>query len=128
MKYKEQAAAVNRKPSMSDRRSRAAHTPSPTAPGRARRMIRALLWAGAAIVLIEALFGARGLTAMLEARRQHEALEASLATLRAENARLREEATRLREDPSAIEEAARRDLQFIEPGEKLFIIRDPRPE
>lgn len=113
---------------MADRRTRPAHSPSQTASGRARRMLRALLWVGAAVMLLESLFGARGLTAMLEARRQHAALEVELAQLRAENARLREEARRLREDPSAIEEMARRDLQFIEPGEKLFIIRDARPE
>lgn len=90
-------------------------------------MMRALLWVCAAIVLAEALFGARGLTAMLDARRQQTEVQASLDRLRAENARLREDATRLRSDLAAIEEVARRDLQFIEPGEKLFIIRDAQP-
>jgi len=61
---------------------------------------------------------------MLDARRQYRALEKSLAVARTENARLREQGRRLREDPAAIEELARRELGFILPGERLFIIRD----
>lgn len=104
-------------------------TPPPRpAGGRARRLLRAALWAGAALLLVESLFGERGFTAMIEARRQHQALQSSLDRLRAENARLRDDARRLREDPEAIEEAARRDLGLISPGEKVFIVKDARPE
>jgi cell division protein FtsB len=78
-------------------------------------------------LMIESLFGSRGLAALFEARRQHAAIAAGLERLRAENARLRADARRLREDPLAIEEAARRDLGYSAPGEKVFIIKDVRP-
>lgn len=93
-------------------------------PGRSRRVFRAALLAGAALLLVESLVGDRGLTAMLEARRQHQALQSSLDRLRAANAALRHRAQLLREDPEAIEEAARRDLRLMAPGEKVFIIKD----
>jgi cell division protein FtsB len=76
------------------------------------------------VLLIDAFVGDKGLLAMMDARERHRLLEASLAEARAENARLREEARRLREDPAAIEEIARRELGFMRPGEKLFILRD----
>ena len=44
--------------------------------------------------------------------------------MRLENQRTLEQARRYREDPATLEELARRDLGFIKPGEKLFIIRD----
>ena len=78
----------------------------------------------AVLIVVDALVGDRGLLAMLDARRQHSELAATIARQRAENARLREEARRLREDPSAIEEIARRDLGLIRRGETLFIVKD----
>ena len=99
----------------------------PAQPGRGRRVLRAFLWIGAALLLVESIFGERGFTAMIEARRQHQALQQSLDLLRAENADLRSQARRLREDPTAIEEVARRDLGLIAPGEKVFIIKDAKP-
>lgn len=98
----------------------------PRQPGRGRRALRAVLLAGAALLLVESLIGDRGLTAMLEARRQHQALQQSLDELRARNATLRHQARQLRENPEAIEEAARRDLNFTAPGEKVFIIKDAK--
>ena len=47
--------------------------------------------------------------------------------MRAENARLQQEADRLKTDPAALEEAARRELGLIRPGETLVIIKDARP-
>ena len=64
---------------------------------------------------------------MLEARRQHQAMQSSLDRLRAENAALRSQARRLREDPEAIEEIARRDLRLLAPGEIVFIVKDATP-
>jgi len=89
-----------------------------------RRILRAILALGAAVLLIDALFGDRGLLETLQARRQHDRIAAALAELRDDNVRLREEARRLREDPAAIEELARRELGLIRPGEVLFIVRD----
>ena len=40
---------------------------------------------------------------------------------------LRLQAQRLKSDPAAVEDLARRNLDLIKPGEKLFIIRDARP-
>ena len=89
-----------------------------------RRTVRYLLMLIGCIVMADALIGDKGFMAMLDARRQYRALELSLAAARTENRRLLEEARRLREDPDAIEDAARRDLGLIRPGETLFFIRD----
>jgi cell division protein FtsB len=105
----------------SSRRQPATHS------ARLRRVVQSVLWVGAALLLLEALFGDRGFTAMIEARKQHQVAEAALETLRAENAMLRGQAKRLKEDPSAIEEIARRDLHLIAPGEVVFIVKDAKP-
>jgi cell division protein FtsB len=76
------------------------------------------------VLVIDAVFGDRGLVEMVRARHDYHQLAASIARLRTDNARLREEARRLREDPSAIEELARRELGLIRPGELLFIVKD----
>jgi cell division protein FtsB len=98
--------------------------PVPQHAGRARRIVRLLLLFFAAVIVVDALVGDHGLLAMLDARRRHDELAATIARQRAENAGLREKARRLREDPSAIEEIARRDLGLIRPGERLFIVKD----
>jgi cell division protein FtsB len=98
--------------------------PLPQPAGRARRLVRLLLLFFAAVIVVDAFVGDHGVLAMLDARRRHDELAATIARQRAENATLREEARRLREDPSAIEEIARRDLGLIRPGEKVFIIKD----
>ena len=91
--------------------------------------MRILLLFVAAVVIVDALVGDRGLLAMMRARHQYDQLAATIARQHAENARLREEVRRLREDPSAIEEIARRDLGLIRPGEKVFIVKDlPAPK
>jgi cell division protein FtsB len=87
-----------------------------------------LLFFFAAVVIVDAVVGDRGLLAMLRARHQYDELVSSIARQRAENARLREDARRLREDPDAIEEIARRELGLIRPGEKVFIVKDLKPQ
>jgi cell division protein FtsB len=83
----------------------------------------------AAVIILDALAGDRGLLAMLRVRAQYTALAATLARERAENARLADQARRLKEDPTAVEEVARRELGLIKPGEKVFIIKDiPAPK
>jgi len=81
----------------------------------------------ASLIVVDGLFGERGLLAMLRARQEYEQLAATLARQRAENARLREEVRRLNDDPRAIEEVARRELGLIRRGEKVFIIKDVPP-
>lgn len=80
------------------------------------------------VLVVDAIFGEKGLIAMVQARHQYRTLEQSLARSRSENAQLRDQARRLREDPAAIEEIARRELGLIKPGERLFIIRDHEPD
>ena len=65
--------------------------------------------------------------ALLQARRQFAAVERALQQSRDDNAALRETARRLREDPSTVEAVARRDLNLIKPGEKMFIVKDAPP-
>ncbi len=91
---------------------------------RGRRFFRHLLIFITLAIVVDAIFGEKGLLALLEARREYAALERSLARARAENAELRETARLLREDPTAIEDAARRELGLIKPGEVLFIVKD----
>ncbi|MBE3087941.1 MAG: septum formation initiator family protein [Chloroflexi bacterium] len=96
------------------------------APRKRRGAVWFLLLFLALVLGLDALVGDRGVFALMQARREHRALAAALAQVRAENARLREEARRLREEPSAIEELARRNLGLIKPGETLFIVKDVR--
>ena len=104
---------------------------SESKPGNARRpgrrTLHYLLMLIGWVLVVDAVVGERGLSAMIQARRQYQALHESLAEARTENARLREEARRLREDPATIEEFARRQLGLIRPDEKVFIIRDAHP-
>jgi len=101
--------------------------PQPKRPARSRRVVRWLLMFVASLIVVDGLFGERGLLAMLRARQEYEQLAATLARQRAENARLREEVRRLNDDPRAIEEVARRELGLIRRGEKVFIIKDVPP-
>jgi cell division protein FtsB len=91
------------------------------------RLIRIGLALAALTLVVETLFGARGLSAMMDAQREYAVLANDLDRIRAENQRLQAEARRLREDPTAIEEAARRDLGYMAPGEKVFILHDAKP-
>jgi cell division protein FtsB len=96
------------------------------------RLLKVALAFVTCALLLNALVGARGLPALLEKQREHEAAAAELQRLRDDNQRLRQDVKRLREDPTTIEELARRELGLIKPGEKMFIIADlppaePRP-
>jgi cell division protein FtsB len=102
-------------------------TPKSKPPGKSRKIIHVLLLFVASLIVVDSLFGERGLLAMLRARQQYDELSATIARQRADNTRLREQVRRLLEDPKAIEEIARRDLGLIKPGEKVFIIKDVPP-
>ena len=79
------------------------------------------------VLMLNALVGDKGVLQMLKKRQELQRLDQALAAAQAENAILRLEVQRLRSDPAAIEDLARRKLDLIKPGEKLFIIRDARP-
>lgn len=83
----------------------------------------AILFA-ACVLLANGLFGERGLTETLRARRAFAEAAQDLARLRHENAVLRGRAHGLRSDPATIEEVAREELGLIRRGEILVTIRD----
>jgi cell division protein FtsB len=83
---------------------------------------------GSCALMVNALVGENGYLATLRARQEQAVQIAALTKVRLENQQLREDARRIREEPAAaMEEAARRDLGYIKPGETLVIIRDARP-
>lgn len=102
-------------------------TPQPKRPPRGRRIVHLLLLFVASLIVVDGLFGDRGLLAILRARQDYDELSATIARQRTDNARLREEARRLADDPAAIEEIARRELGLIRPGELVFIVKDVPP-
>jgi cell division protein FtsB len=95
----------------------------PGSPPR-RRVVEGVLVAIGLLVLLDALFGERGLIEMMRARQQYRETATQLEAVRAENARLREDIELLTSDPATIEGIARQDLGLIKPGELMFIIRD----
>ncbi len=80
-----------------------------------------------ALLVLNAVFGDSGALAVMRAQRDYTQLQAEVARARDENARLADQVRRLRDDPATIEDLARRQLGFIRPGEKLFIIADAPP-
>jgi cell division protein FtsB len=75
------------------------------------------------VLLVNSIVGENGYLAALRVREEKAELEAAVAVLRRENQRLQSEGRRLVSDPSALEEAARRSLGMIRPGETLMILR-----
>ena len=75
------------------------------------------------VVLVDGLFGDRGLRETLRAGERYAEAVRELNTIRDANARLKEQAFRLTRDPRAIEAEARGQLGLLRPGELLFIIK-----
>ena len=98
---------------------------APPVPGRQPRRFwgHALLFA-AVVVLVNGLFGERGLVDTMRARRQYTAAANDLARLKRENARLRESVRLLRDDPATIESVARGELGLARRDEILVTIHD----
>ena len=80
----------------------------------------------ACVLLVNGLFGERGLTETIRARRAYVVSVRELNDLRRDNARLREQVRRRRTDPGTIEGIAREQLGLIRPGEILVRIHDTR--
>jgi len=120
----EQAAAT---PEARPRSRRRLRSPEETR-GRRRRILAYGLFIFSLILMVNALVGENGYLATLRARREHDALMQALAKLQQENNRLADEANRLKNDPAALEEAARRDLGLMRPGETLVVIHDRQPD
>ena len=80
----------------------------------------------ACVLLVNGLFGERGLIETNRARRARAQAQRDLDELKRENAALRGVARRLRTDPAAIEAVARGELGMIRQGEILVTIRDTK--
>jgi cell division protein FtsB len=93
-----------------------------------RRMTGYALFAFAFVLMVNALVGENGYLATLQARGDQARLTDAIARLRIKNQQLREEIHELRTNPRALEEAARRELHMIKPGETMIILKDKAPE
>ena len=91
---------------------------------RSRRYWSHVVLFAASVLLINGLFGQRGLLETMRARRLYAAAGADLARLRHDNQVLRERARRLRSDPRTIEDVARGELGLAGRGEILVTVRD----
>ena len=91
---------------------------------RRRRIVESVLMMLGCLVLGGSLIGERGCVANIRAREEARAEQRLLDEERRETATLRERKRLLESDLGTIEDAARRELGFIKPGEKLFIITD----
>lgn len=91
---------------------------------RSRRFWSHLVLFVATAVLVNGLFGERGLLATIKARQSFAAATRDLARLRHENATLRERARQLRSDPRAIEAIARGELGLATADEIVVTIHD----
>src|SRR5262245_27875757 len=94
---------------------------------RRRRILAYGLFVFSLVLMVNAFVGDNGYLATLRAQREHEVSTQALAALQTENERLADETHRLKYDPAALEEAARRELGLIRPGETLVIVKDARP-
>jgi cell division protein FtsB len=78
----------------------------------------------ACVLLVNAVFGEKGLMDSLRARNASTAAADALDRLKRENASLRDQVRRLRSDPSAIEAVARGELGLARRGEIVVTIKD----
>ena len=93
---------------------------------RSRRFWSQLFLFAASALLMNGLFGERGLLATMRARRTIAVAAQDLVRLRHENQALRERARQLRSDPRTIEAVARGELGLAGAGEIVVTVRDLR--
>ena len=91
---------------------------------RRRRVVTWALSITLGVLLVNALIGDAGYLAYLRIQNEEATLKANVARIRIENRGLQQQGRRLQNDPTAIEEAARRELGLVKPGETLVILRD----
>ena len=78
------------------------------------------------IVLVDSLFGDRGLAETRKARRALVQAHVNLAQIKNTNAGLREQARRLSEDANTIEGVARQELGLMREDEVMFVLKPAR--
>jgi cell division protein FtsB len=107
------------------RRMTSSTAPEPVAPSRrSSPWTRRLLVFVSCVLLLDALFGDKGLTETLRARQDLRRASANLDNLTRENAAMREQVRRLQGDPAAIKAVARKDLGLVRRGEILIVLKD----
>lgn len=94
---------------------------------RRRRLLTYALLAGATVLMVNALVGEHGYMATLRSQREADAITEDIEKIKAQSRDLEERTYRLQHDPAALEEAARRDLGLIMPGETVVIISNAKP-
>ena len=112
-----------------DRRPRVRHrlrTPQEARIWR-RRMTGYALFIAAFVLMVNALVGENGYLATLQARSERDKLLDQIARMRLKNQQMREEIHEIRTNPKALEEAARRELNMMKPGETMVILKDTAP-
>ena len=92
-----------------------------------RRVTGYVLFAAAFVLMVNALVGENGYLATLQARGERDKLLDQIARMRIKNQQMREEIRDIRTDPKALEEAARRELNMMKPGETMVILKDAAP-
>jgi cell division protein FtsB len=90
---------------------------------RRRRRLTLGLSLALCVLAVNSIVGDNGYLATVRYRAEQAELSAAVARLRLNNQRLQQERQRLAQDPAALEEAARRSLGLIRPGETLLIVR-----
>ena len=88
--------------------------------------LRRAVLVGTMIVLVDALFGDRGVEEARKAKQAYANTYASLVQLRQTNEVLREQARRLVEDAATIEDVARGELGLMRDGEVMFVLKPAR--
>jgi cell division protein FtsB len=78
------------------------------------------------VVLIDAVFGDRGLAEMRKAQRAYVEAHGSLGQLKRANTELRAHARLLAGDTATIEDVAREELGLVREGEVLFVVKPAR--
>ena len=92
-----------------------------------RRLLTYALLAGATVLMVDALVGEHGYLATLRSQRDADAITEDIDKIKIQSQDLKERTERLKNDPAALEEAGRRDLGLIMPGETLIIINNATP-
>ena len=108
-------------------RARRTTRPAHEVRERRRRLITWALLLGSFVLIVNALFGEHGYLSAVRAREEYLTLSELVERLHNENQRYVDHIRGIKSDPAALEDAARRDLGLIKPGETLVIIRDARP-
>jgi cell division protein FtsB len=91
-----------------------------------RRFWSHAIFFASCVLLVNAIFGDKGLMDSMHARRTYAAAAQDLARIKRENAALRDRVRRLRSDPDTIESVARGELGLVRPGEILVTIKTIR--